>query len=45
MNRFSFWHRWLFVVSIIVVVFGIALALLDSTPLFEWMNSLINQAI
>ena len=45
MNHFSFWQRWLLVVSIIVVVFGIALALLGGTPVFEWMNSLINQAI
>jgi hypothetical protein len=45
MNRFSFWQRWLSVVSIIIVVFGIALALLGTTPLFEWMNTLINQAI
>jgi hypothetical protein len=45
MNRFSFWQRWLLVVSVIVAVFGIALALLSNTPLFDWMNQLINQAI
>ena len=45
MNRFSFWQRWLFIVSIIFVIFGIALAFLGNTPLFTWMNNLINQAI
>jgi hypothetical protein len=35
MIGFSFWQRWLLAVSAIVVVFGLALAFLNQTPLFD----------
>jgi hypothetical protein len=34
MNNFSFWQRWLFVFSLVVIVFGMGMALLNRTPLF-----------
>lgn len=43
MNRFLFWQRWLFVASLLVVIFGLALAFLNQTPLFDFLfNSQIN---
>ena len=35
MIGFSFWQRWLLAVSAIVVVFGLALAFLNQTPVFD----------
>lgn len=42
MKKFSFWQRWLFVFSLIVVVFGMGMALLNRTPLFAVFDSQIN---
>ena len=37
-QNFTFWQRWLFTLSVLVAVFGLALALLNHTPLFEPLN-------
>ena len=35
MGEFVFWQRWLFVVSVVIVLFGLALAFLNQTPVFD----------
>ncbi|MBU0493992.1 MAG: hypothetical protein KKA73_30200 [Chloroflexi bacterium] len=35
MLTFSFWQRWLLVVSFIIIVFGVAMALLNGTAVFD----------
>ncbi len=43
MDRFSFWQRWLFVVSLIIVAFGLTLALFNQTPAFNFLfNNQVN---
>ena len=42
MNNFNFWQRWLLVVSWIIVLFGLAMALLNTTPIFDLMNDRVN---
>jgi len=42
MNNFNFWQRWLLVVSWIIIMFGLAMALLNATPIFDLMNNRIN---
>jgi hypothetical protein len=37
MDSFSFWQRWLFVVALIIVVFGVFMAVLNGTALFDWL--------
>ena len=44
MKRFLFWQRWLFVFSLIVIVFGLGMALLNRTPLFTIFDSQVNPA-
>jgi cytochrome c biogenesis protein CcdA len=44
MDRFDFWQKWLVVVSLIVIVFGLMLAFLYDTPVFEWMDDLTTPA-
>jgi len=44
MTSFSFWQRWLFVVGVIVSVFGVMMALLSGTPLFDLFNRQIDPA-
>jgi hypothetical protein len=41
-KSFSFWQRWLFVFSLIVVVFGLGMATLNRTPLFAIFDSQVN---
>lgn len=38
MDRFIFWQRWLLVVSVLVVVFGLGMALLNRTAIFAPVN-------
>jgi hypothetical protein len=38
MNSFTFWQRWLFVLSLIIVTFGLGMAALNGTPLFDLLN-------
>lgn len=37
-SQFFFWQRWLFVISLAFIVFGLAIALLNNTPLFDLFN-------
>jgi hypothetical protein len=55
LKRFSFWQRWLFIFSLVVVLFGMGMALLNRTLLFAvfdaqvnpvfWQNSLLSSGI
>jgi hypothetical protein len=42
MRRFSLWQRWLFLVGLIMSVFGVLLALFNATPLFTLFDRQIN---
>ncbi len=44
MATFAFWQRWLFVVGVLISVFGVLMALLSGTPIFELFNGQINPA-
>jgi hypothetical protein len=44
MNTINFWQKWLFAVSLIMVVFGLSLALFYGTPLFDWLRFGVNSA-
>ena len=35
MGDFDFWQRWLFVLSVVIVLFGLALAIFNQTPIFD----------
>jgi hypothetical protein len=39
---FSFWQKWLFSAGIVMSIFGILMALLSGTPLFEVFNHQID---
>src|SRR5512143_258287 len=41
-RRFLLWQRWLLILGVIIVVFGVALALLYSTPLFDIFRTQID---
>ncbi len=38
MTRFSFWQRWLLVVSIVISVFGLSMAFFSGTPFFAFFH-------
>ncbi len=42
MSTFTFWQRWLFVFSLIVIIFGMGIALLNRTALFAVFNSQVD---
>ena len=42
MERFLFWQRWLFVVSLLITLFGVVMALLNGTGLFDLFNRQID---
>lgn len=42
MRSYLFWQRWLLLVAIVVTVFGVFMALLNSTPLFNLFNRQID---
>lgn len=44
MTAFSFWQRWLLAVGLFITIFGIAMAVLSGTPLFELLNRQIDPA-
>jgi hypothetical protein len=44
MSNFPFWQRWLFVVGIGIACFGILMAVLSGTPLFDLFSRQINPA-
>jgi hypothetical protein len=41
-ERFGFWQKWLLTVCFIVIAFGLVIALLSWTPLFDVFDSLVN---
>ncbi len=41
-NHVDFWSTWLFVVVVVLTVFGVALALLNATPLFDLVHRQID---
>ena len=41
-DRFGFWQRWLFILSIIIVSFGIFMALFNQSPIFDLFNNQID---
>jgi hypothetical protein len=43
-NNFSFWQKWLFVVGLLITVFGIMMAFFNGTPLFALFNSQVDPA-
>ena len=42
MFKFSFWQRWLFVVGLVIAAFGLVMAFLNGTIVFELFNGQIN---
>jgi hypothetical protein len=42
MLPFSFWQKWLFVLSLLIIAFGVGMALLSGTAIFQIFNSQIN---
>jgi hypothetical protein len=38
MNSFTFWQRWLFILSLLIIAFGLGMAVLNSSPLFDLLN-------
>ncbi len=44
MISFSFWQRWLLAIGIIITLFGVAMAILSGTPLFDLFNRQVNPA-
>ncbi len=42
MQRFNFWQKWLFVVSLGITTFGSFMALFNRTPLFDLFNGQID---
>jgi hypothetical protein len=43
-GQFLFWQRWLFVFSLAFIVFGLALALFNGTPMFDLLNRQVDPA-
>ena len=44
MRNFAFWCRWLWIASLVLIAFGIAMALLNQTIVFSTMNRSIDPA-
>jgi hypothetical protein len=44
MSNFRFWQRWMVAVGIAIVVFGILMAVLSGSPLFDLFNRQIDPA-
>lgn len=42
MKTFSFWQRWLFIFSLIVVIFGLVMAVFNRTPIFAFFDLQLN---
>lgn len=42
MDHFDFWQRWLFVVSIVIIAFGIFMAVFNQTAIFDLFNDQID---
>lgn len=44
MNRFNFWQKWLFIVSLGITAFGLFMAVFNQTALFDVFNQQIDPA-
>jgi hypothetical protein len=44
MPSFSFWQRWLLAVGLITTIFGVVMALVSGTPLFDLFSRQIDPA-
>jgi hypothetical protein len=44
MKSFLFWQRWMLTLSIIIVAFGLGMALLNGTPVFDLLNRQVDPA-
>lgn len=44
MMSFSFWQRWLLVIAVALTAFGVVMAFVSGTPVFDVFNSQINPA-
>jgi hypothetical protein len=42
MNRFTFWQKWLLIVSLGITAFGLFMAFFNQTPLFDLFNQQID---
>lgn len=42
MDRFKFWQRWFFVLGVMIVVFGVFMAIFNQTSIFNFFNNQIN---
>ena len=42
MSKFSFWQRWLLVVGLVIAAFGLVMAFLNGTAVFELFNRQID---
>jgi hypothetical protein len=42
MERFNFWYRWLFVLGIIIILFGVFMTLFNQSLLFRLFNDQID---
>jgi len=42
MGSFNFWYRWLFVIGIIIVAFGVFMAVFNQSPFFRLFNDQID---
>jgi hypothetical protein len=42
MKQFSFWQRWLWVLSLVIIIFGLVMAVLNNTPFFDLLNHQID---
>lgn len=38
MDRFDFWHRWLYVLSFMIIGFGLLMAIFNQSPAFSLFN-------
>jgi hypothetical protein len=41
-DHFRLWYRWLLIVSILLIFFGVFMAIFNSTPLFDLFNTQID---
>ncbi len=42
MHKFSFWQRWLLIVGLVIAAFGLVMAFLNGTAVFELFNRQID---
>ena len=42
MERFDLWQRWLFVVGLLITIFGVMMTFLNGTMLFDIINDQVN---